>query len=119
MGSTIFDLILKWAVPVTCGGLLAMTKSALNIYKKHLKEEQETEQHKRQLEEANANGTKVLLKRELRVIYQEYVKGGKTAIPRQIYEDAEEIHDAYKALNGNHFGDIMWQEIQSLPICDL
>lgn len=116
----IFELIIKWAVPATCGGLLAIAKSALNTLKSHLDEEKTIEAEKRNLEKANANGTKVLLKRELRVIYQEYVvDNDDKCIPRQIYEDAEEIHDAYKALNGNHFGDIMWEAIKGLSICDL
>lgn len=116
---TIIELILKWAVPATCGGLLAIAKSALNTYKSHLEESKAAEKEKRRLERANADGTKILLKRELRVIYQEYVRGESNCIPRQIYEDAEEIYAAYKALNGNHFGDVMWKAIKELSICDL
>lgn len=64
--------------------------------------------------DANSRGTMMLLKIKLIEYHDRYCPLGY--IPSYVYENCKEIHDAYKALDGNGLGDHMWEEIDRLEI---
>jgi len=64
---------------------------------------------------ANAKGTMLLLRRQIIVAHRKFVEKGEpmTAVD---FEDLEEIHAAYKELDGNGLTDKMWTEIEALHL---
>lgn len=69
----------------------------------------------KKITKANAKGTMLLLRRQIINAHDKYcIKGEKmTAFD---FDDLEEIHNAYKALDGNGLTDKMWEDIVEIKI---
>lgn len=61
-----------------------------------------------------ANGTKCQLRSEMLRIY--YKNHDKKAIRQYEYQNFVELHEAYKALNGNSFIDEIYEKIKDWEI---
>lgn len=64
--------------------------------------------------DANARGTMMLLRIKLIEYHDKYCKLGY--IPSYVYENCQEIYEAYTGLDGNGLGKHMWEEIQRLEV---
>lgn len=64
---------------------------------------------------ANAKGTMLLLRREIVADYEKFVKRGEP-MTKYDFDDLNELHDAYKALNGNGLTEKMYQAMMELDI---
>ena len=69
----------------------------------------------RKINNANAKGTMLLLRREIINDHYKFCTKGE---PMQAFdfEDLTEIHDAYKALGGNGLTDKMYDELMALDL---
>ena len=64
---------------------------------------------------ANAQGTMLLLRRQIIYCHKKHCIQGEEMTPF-CFEDIKEIHDTYKALGGNGLTDKMWDEIEALRL---
>lgn len=64
---------------------------------------------------ANAKGTMLLLRKQIIRAHEKYVDKGDPMTAFD-YQDLEEIHQAYKELEGNGLTDKMWEEIEELRL---
>lgn len=66
---------------------------------------------------ANAKGTMLLLRRQIIRDHRKFVIKGE---PMQAfdYDDITEIHDAYKALGGNGLTDKMYKDLMGVDIAE-
>lgn len=61
-----------------------------------------------------ANGVRCQLRSEMLQIYYRYEEAEQ--IPQYQYENFVQMHDAYKALNGNSFIDKIYKDIQEWEV---
>lgn len=69
-------------------------------------------QQNRKSNSASGKGIQLLLRRQIINAHKKFVVD-KEAMTAFDFEDLEEIHGAYKALDGNGLTDKMWEEIES------
>ena len=66
-------------------------------------------------EDANAKGTMLLLRRQIIKDYQKYVEKGEPMTAFD-FDDINEIHTAYKGLDGNGLTDKMFEALAGIDI---
>ena len=66
-------------------------------------------------EDANAKGTMLLLRRQIINDYSKYVEKGEPMTAFD-FDDINEIHTAYKGLNGNGLTDKMFETLSGIDI---
>lgn len=72
-------------------------------------------QQSRKINDANAKGTMLLLRREIINYHKRCCKQGE-GLTTFDFNDMTEIHDAYKALGGNGLTDKMYDDLMALDI---
>lgn len=88
-------------------GLTIIT--ALAGYMVHLLKEN------RKVNDANAKGTMLLLRRQIIADHRKYCHQGEPMSHFE-FEDLDEIHATYKALGGNGLTDKMFNELQAIDL---
>ena len=64
---------------------------------------------------ANGDGTKLLLRKEIILAHKKYITQGEPMTAFD-FQNLQEIHETYKALEGNGLTDKMWEEIKELKV---
>lgn len=72
-------------------------------------------QQSKKVNDANAKGTMLLLRREIVNYHKRHCKEGE-GLTTFDFTDLTEIHDAYKALGGNGLTDKMYDDLMGLDI---
>lgn len=96
------DLIIKWAVPVLCGGVYGLCVTKLKKFETSIK--------------ANSEGTKALLWDKLHYYYLKLVLNGDGTITQDEFDIVTQTYKSYSALGGNGRGKKMYEEIEKLKI---
>ena len=83
--------------------------TALSTYMVHALKEN------RKVNDANAKGTMLLLRRQIIADHHKYCHQGEPMSHFE-FEDLDEIHSTYKALGGNGLTDKMFNELQAIDL---
>lgn len=105
-GGTV-EYIIAVAVSVVSGSLIFLIENLI-------KENQQLKNAKKDSEKAVSDGVMTLLKIQLIEYHDKYMKDGK--IPSYVYDNFDEMYNAYEALGGNGMVKHMKDDIDKLRV---
>lgn len=95
----VIEIVLKWAIPFLCGGVVTGCVTALRMHKKR--------------ETALEQGVQCLLRAEIIRNHDKYIE--KKHCPIYAKETLRRAYTAYHALGGNDVATRLYDEVMVLP----